>query len=225
MTTYSQDKYIRLTHKSSEDVFKTILGCLQDVLKMSCQEVLKTSSRSLEDVFKTYHQVKLFLLTRFQNETYLKRFWDVLQRRLSIEKFEISEKFMVSVQTLQESQMFLKFYFLTSLHLLVIAYRDVFRTWSNITMELFLRKYLTAFLSCYPFSPKKFHRRSSTGLKIDFWLRAWNIELTLVPSLQIKPKKYSARKYVWHCFWKGERSWWDSKQNKCLWWSSHAKVL
>ena len=51
----------------------------------------------------------------------------------------------------------------------------------------------------------------------------WNIEFTLVPSLQIKPKKYSARKCVWHCFWKGERSWWDSKQNEGLWWSSRRK--
>ena len=29
-------------------------------------------------------------------------------------------------------------------------------------------------------------------LRISFWLRVWNIELTLVPSLQIKPRKYSA---------------------------------
>ena len=50
-----------------------------------------------------------------------------------------------------------------------------------------------------------------------------NIEFTLVPSLKVKLKKYWARKYVWHCFWKGERSWWDSKQNECLWWSSRPK--
>ena len=25
------------------------------------------------------------------------------------------------------------------------------------------------------------------------------------PSLQIKPRKYSARKYVWHYFWKHEK--------------------
>ena len=43
------------------------------------------------------------------------------------------------------------------------------------------------------------------------------------PSLQIKPKKYSARKYVWYRFWKCERSWWDSKQNECLCWRSHPK--
>ena len=29
-----------------------------------------------------------------------------------------------------------------------------------------------------------------------------NIELTLVPSLQIKPRKHLAGKYLWHYFWK-----------------------
>ena len=45
----------------------------------------KTSSRHLQDVFKTYYQVKLFLVTQFQDvfKTYSKRFWDVLLRRLS----------------------------------------------------------------------------------------------------------------------------------------------
>ena len=70
---------------------------------------------------------------------------------------------------------------------------------------------------------KTLHRKCSTGLKIGFWLRAWNIELTLVSSLQIKPKKYSPRKYTRHRFWKGERSWWDSKQNECLCWSNGPK--
>ena len=51
---------------------------------------------------------------------------------------------------------------------------------------------------------KKPHRRCSTELKIGFWLRVWNIELTLVPSLRIKPKKYSARKYVWRLFEKAK---------------------
>ena len=81
-----QHQYIRLGHTSSrrlQDVFKT----LQDVFKTSSRNVFKksskrlqdalknvfkTSSRSLQDilqrylheVFKTYHQVKLFLLTR-----------------------------------------------------------------------------------------------------------------------------------------------------------------
>ena len=71
--------------------------------------------------------------------------------------------------------------------------------------------------------PKKLNSRCSTGLNIGFWLRACNIERTLVPSLQIKPKKYSARKYVWHRFWIGKKARRDSKHNECLCWSSRPK--
>ena len=83
-----------------QDVFKTFSRRLQDVLPRRLQNVFKTSSKRpqdvfktssghLQDIFKTYHQFKLFLLTRFQDvfEIYSKRFWDVLQRRLSIEGF------------------------------------------------------------------------------------------------------------------------------------------
>ena len=63
---------------SCKNVFKTASRRLQDVLKTSSKRlqdvlnnVFKTSSRHLQDVlqrylqdvFKTYHQVKLFLLT------------------------------------------------------------------------------------------------------------------------------------------------------------------
>ena len=82
-------------------VLKTFARRLQEVFKASCKmssrhlkDVFKTSSRHLQDalevclqdVFKRYHQVKLFLLTRFQDvfETYSKHFSDVLQRWLSI---------------------------------------------------------------------------------------------------------------------------------------------
>ena len=51
---------------------------------------------------------------------------------------------------------------------------------------------------------------------MGFWLRVWNIELTLVPSLQVRPKKYWAWKHIWRCFWKGERSLCDSKEKECL---------
>ena len=70
---------------------------------------------------------------------------------------------------------------------------------------------------------KKLHRRCLSVLKIGFCLRVWNTDLTLVPSLQIKLRKYSARKYVWHCFWKGKRTWWYRKQNDCLCRSSRLK--
>ena len=94
-----QDQYIGLGHRSSrrlQDVFKTSSRHLQDVSKTSSrrlQDILKMSSwhlqdvlqRCLQDVFETYYQVKLFLVTQFQDvfETYSKRFWDVLLRRLS----------------------------------------------------------------------------------------------------------------------------------------------
>ena len=56
---------------SCENVFKTSSRHLQGVLPRRLQDVFKTSSkrlantswRHLQDVFKTYHQVKLFLLT------------------------------------------------------------------------------------------------------------------------------------------------------------------
>ena len=61
---------------------------------------------------------------------------------------------------------------------------------------------------------KTHHCRCLTELKIGFRLRVWNTDLTLVLSLQIKPRKCSAGKYVWHSFWKGER---------CLCRSNHPK--
>ena len=53
-----QDEYIRLTHRSLEDVFKTswskpIYSPWSYVFKTSCKNVFKTSSRHLQDVFKT----------------------------------------------------------------------------------------------------------------------------------------------------------------------------
>ena len=89
-----QDQHIRLGHTSSrrlqyvlrkriKDVFKTSLKHLQDVLLR--RQDIKTSSRHFQDVFKTYYQVKLFLVTQFQDvfEMYSKRSWDVLLGRLS----------------------------------------------------------------------------------------------------------------------------------------------
>ena len=87
----------RLTHTSSEVVLIKVnifyiyicFICFQ-----ACQNVFKMYWRHLckvyrKDVFKTYDQAKLFLLTRFQDafEKYSKRFWDILQRRLSTKGF------------------------------------------------------------------------------------------------------------------------------------------
>ena len=88
--------------------------------------------------------------------------------------------------------------------------------WSFFSKILNSFKLLTIFA-------KKLHRRCSTELKKGFWLRVWNAELTLVSSLQIKPRKYSSGKYVWHHFWKDERSCWERKQNDCLCRSSGPK--
>ena len=127
-----QDEYVRLSLTSSEDVlvktnifvlairlqdvFKTFSRRLQDVFKTSYKNVFKTSwktsSRHLQYVFKTYHQVKLFLLT------YLWEALNTCQRR-SFPKTIIyrgicpsnttSDKFMDSVQNLQERQKSPKF--------------------------------------------------------------------------------------------------------------------
>ena len=80
-----------------QDVFKMssrrlpdfLLKRLQDLFKASLRSLEETSLRHLQDVLETYHQVKLFLLTRFQDvfKTYSQCFWDVLQRWLSTEVF------------------------------------------------------------------------------------------------------------------------------------------
>ena len=73
-----QDQYTRLGHtslsntssKRLQDVLKTFWRHLQDVLKTfskRLQNAFRKSSRRLQDVCKTYHQVKLFLLTCFQD--------------------------------------------------------------------------------------------------------------------------------------------------------------
>ena len=76
-----QDEYIRLTHTSSEDVFKTSSRCLhQDqhirlghMSSRRLQDVFKTSSRHFQDVFKMFWK-------RLQDvlKTSSRRFQDVL---------------------------------------------------------------------------------------------------------------------------------------------------
>ena len=93
---------------SCKNVFKTSSRRLQDVLKTSSkrlQDVFKTSSRHLQDAFKTYHQVKLLLLTRLWEafNTFLRRSFPkmVIYRGICLGN-TISDKFMVSIQNLQE---------------------------------------------------------------------------------------------------------------------------
>ena len=58
-------------------------------LQTSSRCLAKMCSRYPRDVFKTHHQVKMSLLTHLQGvfETYWTRFLDILQRRLSTERF------------------------------------------------------------------------------------------------------------------------------------------
>ena len=84
----------------------------QDVFKTFWRHLPKTSSKHLQDVFKTYHQVKLFLLTRFGEvfNTFLRRSFPETVIRWGICLGNTtSEKFLVSAQNLPERQKFLKF--------------------------------------------------------------------------------------------------------------------
>ena len=78
-----------------KNVLKTFWRRLEDVLKTSWRRFDETSWKRLQkhfqDVFKTYHQVKLLLLTRLKNifKTYLPRFLEVLPSRLSTERFAL----------------------------------------------------------------------------------------------------------------------------------------
>ena len=84
---FDLDQYNCLGHTSSrrlqhvfktscKSVFETSSRRLQDVSKLSSRRLQDVLQRSLQGTFKTYHQVKLFLLTGFQKdfETYSKRF-------------------------------------------------------------------------------------------------------------------------------------------------------
>ena len=107
----------RPIHSSWPYVFKTSSGRLaitRGLAKMSSrhlQDVLKTSSRCLQDllqryfqdVFKTYHQIKLFLLISLRDvsNTFLRRTAKrVIYRRIFLG--HTSQKFIVSVQNLEE---------------------------------------------------------------------------------------------------------------------------
>ena len=57
--TLDQDQYIRLGHTSSRRY--------QDVLRKRLQDILKTSSRHFQDIFKTSRHLQDILLRRFQD--------------------------------------------------------------------------------------------------------------------------------------------------------------
>ena len=76
---------------------------------------------------------------------------------------------------------------------MVPPYRGVFRRWLNIYNGVLFAK-ISNGVEVLTFSQEKIHPRCQFGLKIGFWLRVLHIELTFIPNLHIKPKKYSAKK-------------------------------
>ena len=136
---------------SCKNIFKKssrrLLRHLQDVFKTSSRHLQEVLQRYLQDVIKVYHQVKLYLLTRLRDvfNTFLRRSFPktVIYRGICLGNTTF-EQFMVSVQNLQERQKLIKYQFFTLLHLLMAAYRGVFRTWPNIYNDVLLRKYLTS---------------------------------------------------------------------------------
>ena len=87
--TFLKTTWLRRIYSSWSCVFKTSSRRLEDVFKTFSRCTAKFSSRHLQDAFKIYYRVKLFLLAHLQDvfKTYSTRFWDVLRRRLSKEKF------------------------------------------------------------------------------------------------------------------------------------------
>ena len=99
---------IRLSHASSrrlQEVYKTSSRGLQDFFKMSSRHLRDVLQRYLQDVFKTYHQVKILLLTRLREvfNTFLRRSFPKTVIYIVIcLRNTTSEKFMVSVQNFKE---------------------------------------------------------------------------------------------------------------------------
>ena len=108
--------------KTSSRHLQDVFNMFQDVLQKLLQEIFKTSPRRFEDVFKTsprylqgvlqgcfedffktYYQVKMFLLTSLQDvfNTFLRRSAKrIIYRRICLG--HTSEKFLGSVQNLQD---------------------------------------------------------------------------------------------------------------------------
>ena len=77
-----QEEYIRLGDKSSRNLQDAFRTSFQNVFKVSCKNFLKTSSRLVEkmspkhfqDVFKTYHQVRIQgVFETYYKDSYLQK--------------------------------------------------------------------------------------------------------------------------------------------------------
>ena len=92
LKTFSKTSLAKRSSRHLQDAFKTLSRHLQDILQ-----------RCLQDVFKTDHQVKMFLLTHLRDvfNTFLKHIAKmVIYRRIFL--VHTSEKLMISVQNSQE---------------------------------------------------------------------------------------------------------------------------
>ena len=108
-----QDEYIRLGHTSSrhlQEVFKTsskrLKKRLQDIFKTSSRHLQDVLQKYLQDVFKMYYQVKLFLSTRLWEafNMFLRHSFPntVIYRGICLSN-TTSNKFMVSIPNLNFS--------------------------------------------------------------------------------------------------------------------------
>ena len=133
---FGEDQIIVLVIRL-QDVFKTFSRRFQDIFKMSCQYVFKTSSSYFQDLFKTFwRRIQAIFKTSskkifswfFQDvsssetvlvNTFSKWLWDAFKMFLrhtvktviyrTICLGHTCDKFIVNVQNLTESQKFLKF--------------------------------------------------------------------------------------------------------------------
>ena len=154
---------------------KTSWRRLEDVFRFRLQI---TSSKRLQDVSVKTNTFVLF--TRLQDvfKTFSRRVQDVFRRLAITFSRRLQDVFKTSSSGLQKD--------LSMSHFWEI-YGKCAKFVRVIKISQVLVFHFTTPLAAY---------RGSTGLKIGFWLRISNIELTLITSLQIKPRKYSAEKYV-----------------------------
>ena len=126
-----------MSSRRLQDVFKMSSRCLAKTFSRHLQDVLQ---RCFQDVFKTYHQVKLFLLTSLQDvfNMFLRRTTKrTICRRICLG--HTSEKVMVSVQIWKSHKNVSSFSFsldYTFWWLLTEAYLEPGRT---STMEFFVK--------------------------------------------------------------------------------------
>ena len=113
--TYSPQSYVfrrRLQNVLVKTNIFVLVICLQDLFKTFSRCLQHALPERLQDIFKMYHQVILFLLTGFRdvfNMFLRSTAKTVMYKRIWLG--HTSEKFMISVQTLQEWKNFSSFSF------------------------------------------------------------------------------------------------------------------